>query len=241
MVDRRAYKVSRKDKEGVEYQDRKEEIKTEYVLKSEIMLTARNMFRYLLERMSFDMNKIKDVTFLYYDERVEADVGDYSYGKLRVYSHQKGGKILIGSYTSIAEIYVLMGGNHHMDVSTYPFKVRFLGSKIDDDNKRINTISIGNDCWIGHGVTILDGVSIGDGAIIGANAVVASDVEPYSMVVGNPARVIRKRFSDEEIDTLKNLKYWTLKPRDLITNVDRLYSTDVSEFKRYIGELRQND
>ena len=67
---------------------------------------------------------------------------------------------------------------------------------------------IGNDVWIGQNATILPGVHIGDGAIIGMNSVVGSDIEPYSIVVGNPAKVLRKRFDDELIQLLLRLKWW---------------------------------
>ena len=67
---------------------------------------------------------------------------------------------------------------------------------------------IGNDVWIGQNATILPGVHIGDGAIIGMNSVVGSDVAPYTIVAGNPARIIRKRFDDELIEIMLKLKWW---------------------------------
>ena len=67
---------------------------------------------------------------------------------------------------------------------------------------------IGNDVWIGQNVTFLPGVHVGDGCIIGANAVVASDIPPYSVVVGNPAKVIRRRFDEEMIELLEKLQWW---------------------------------
>ena len=78
---------------------------------------------------------------------------------------------------------------------------------------------IGNDVWIGYGATILNGVSVGDGAIIAAGAVVTKDVEPYSIVGGNPARVIRKRFSDKDIETLLRIKWWEYGP-DILHDID---------------------
>lgn len=67
---------------------------------------------------------------------------------------------------------------------------------------------IGNDVWIGQNAVILPGVNIGDGAIIGANSVVGSDIEPYSIVAGNPAKVIRKRFDEETISLLLEFRWW---------------------------------
>ncbi|MBQ8142793.1 MAG: CatB-related O-acetyltransferase [Bacilli bacterium] len=69
---------------------------------------------------------------------------------------------------------------------------------------------MGNDVWIGQNVTFLPGVHVGDGCIIGANAIVASNIPPYSVVVGNPAKVIRKRFDDEMIQLLEKLQWWNL-------------------------------
>nr|WP_315153011.1 CatB-related O-acetyltransferase [uncultured Flavobacterium sp.] len=70
-----------------------------------------------------------------------------------------------------------------------------------------NTI-IGNDVWIGYNATILPGITIGDGAIIAANTTVSKDVLPYSIVGGNPSKIIKKRFTDEKIETLLELKWW---------------------------------
>ena len=67
---------------------------------------------------------------------------------------------------------------------------------------------IGNDVWIGQNAVILPGVHIGDGAVIGANSVVGSNVAPYTIVIGNPARVLRKRFDEELTDLLLRFKWW---------------------------------
>ena len=102
------------------------------------------------------------------------------------------------------------GGNHPMDgVSTYPFKV-FGQSWVEAP---LNVVSkgdtiIGNDVWIGNSVTIMQGITIGHGAIIGTNALVTKDVAPYTIVGGNPAQVIRKRFDDATIAFLLELAWW---------------------------------
>ncbi len=89
---------------------------------------------------------------------------------------------------------------------------------------------IGNDVWIGYGATILNDVNIGDGAIIAAGAVVSKDVEPYSIVGGNPAKTIRKRFDDATIEKLEELKWWEYGP-------DIMHGIDISDAERSIDEL----
>ena len=121
----------------------------------------------------------------------------------------------IGKYCSVAsEVKTVTGSHPAKDfVSTHP---AFFSTKkqagfhyvTEDLFKEENQIKIGNDVWIGQGVMILSGVTIGDGAIIAAGAVVTKDVKPYSIVGGVPAKEIRKRFSEEEIKFLLELKWW---------------------------------
>ena len=142
-------------------------------------------------------------------------VGEYTYFdgqnfQKRVTHHYDfiGDNLIIGKFCQIGRgvEFIMNGANHQMNsVSTYPFYI-FNGWKQDPTKKedlpyKGDTI-IGNDVWIGQNVTFLPGVHVGDGCIIGANSVVASDIPPYSVVVGNPARIIRKRFDDEMIGLL---------------------------------------
>jgi virginiamycin A acetyltransferase len=83
-------------------------------------------------------------------------------------------------------------------------------------------IIIGNDVWIGYNATIMAGVKIGDGAIIGTNATVVKDVEPYSIVGGNPAQEIKKRFSEETISKLLELKWWNWDIEKITRNIQNL-------------------
>ena len=104
------------------------------------------------------------------------------------------------------------GANHQMNaVSTYPFftmkAFEAAAPKPSDLPLKGDTV-IGNDVWIGQNAVILPGVHVGDGAIIGANAVLGSDVAPYTVVVGNPAKEIRKRFDAEMISLLLHWKWW---------------------------------
>ena len=91
---------------------------------------------------------------------------------------------------------------------------------------------IGNDVWIGDRATILSGVRIGDGAVIGAGSVVTKDVEPYSIVAGNPARPKRTRFDEETIKKLLEIKWWDWPVEKINDNVNVICSDNVSEMLR---------
>ena len=122
----------------------------------------------------------------------------------------------IGRYCCIANNVVTAIGKHPTSqwISIHPafFSTKKQGGfTFVSENKFCETngkISIGNDVWIGTNVTILDGVSIGDGAVVAAGSVVTKNVEPYTIVAGVPAKVIDKRFDDNEIGILKKLKWW---------------------------------
>ena len=123
----------------------------------------------------------------------------------------------IGKFTCIANNVVTSSGIHpaRQWVSVHPAfystSIRQCGFSFVNENlfnDRTSQIKIGNDVWIGSSVTILGGVEIGDGAIIAAGAVVTNDVEPYTIVGGVPAKVIRKRFNDEQIDFLLKNEWW---------------------------------
>ncbi len=126
----------------------------------------------------------------------------------------------IGNFCSIAAGVGIGGGAHKIDaVSTSPvfnkgrnvFKKNF--GQIEFSPYK--TTVIGNDVWIGNRALVLQGVKIGDGAIVGAGSVVTKDVEPYTIVAGNPARVIRKRFDDETVSKLIESKWWDMSDNEL--------------------------
>ena len=96
---------------------------------------------------------------------------------------------------------------------------------------------VGNDVWIGQNVTILPGVHIGDGAIIGANSVVGSNVEPYTIVVGNPVKPIRKRFDNELIDIMEKLKWWDKSIEEINSLISLLTSSDLAKVKEELSKL----
>ena len=123
-------------------------------------------------------------------------------------------KLSIGKFCQIAMgvEFIMNDANHQMSaVSTFPFYTLdgwdMEAPSASDMPFKGNTV-IGNDVWIGQNAVILPGVNIGDGAIIGANSVVGSNIAPYTIVAGNPAKVIRKRFDEELIDLLLRFKWW---------------------------------
>ena len=127
---------------------------------------------------------------------------------------RNGDKLIIGKFCQIAAgvEFVMNGANHQMNaVSTFPFYTLegwdMKPPKPSDLPLKGDTV-VGNDVWIGQDAVILPGVHIGDGAIIGANCVVGRNVAPYTIVIGNPARDLRKRFDDELIDLLLQFKWW---------------------------------
>lgn len=132
-------------------------------------------------------------------------------------------RLIIGRFCAIASgVRFLMPGANHADVgpSTFPFGI--FGPPWDTTMdivmsapSRGDTI-VGHDVWLGYSALVLPGVTIGDGAVIAAASVVARDVPPYAMVAGNPARVIRSRFSDEDIERLLRAAWWNW-PIELVT------------------------
>lgn len=133
-------------------------------------------------------------------------------------------RLIIGRFCQIAAgvEFVMNDANHQMNaVSTFPFYTMegwSMAPPAAEDMPFKGDTVIGNDVWIGQNAVILPGVHIGDGAIIGASSVVGRDVEPYSIVAGNPAKLIRKRFDDELIELMLAWKWWD-KP---IAEIDRL-------------------
>ncbi len=154
-------------------------------------------------------------------------------------------RLSIGKFCSIAcgARFLFNSANHALSsLSTYPFPIFFeeWGLPVDDvsrawDNK--GDIVVGSDVWIGYEAVILAGVTIGDGAIIGARAVVAGDVPPYTIVGGVPARPIRKRFSDDVIEALLELRWWDWRPERIAANLDAIQSGDIRRLT-YCSRIR---
>ena len=171
-------------------------------------------------------------------------VGDYTYyddfedvrnfeSNVKYHFDFIGDKLIIGKFCMIASgtTFIMNGGNHRSDsISAYPFAIFGNGWEQAMDGREYpvkgDTI-IGNDVWIGHNATIMPGITIGDGAIIAANATVTKDVEPYTIVGGNPATVIRNRFPDKTIEQLLELQWWNWDPEKITRHLPNLTGTSI--------------
>ena len=154
-----------------------------------------------------------------------------------------GDKLRIGKFCQIAAgvEFVMNGANHQMNaVSTFPFYT-LEGWEMDPPAKEDLPLKgdtvIGNDVWIGQNAVILPGVRIGDGAIIGANSVVGSDVAPYTIVVGNPAKALRKRFDDELIELLLQFKWWDRRVEEINTLIPILTGSDLETVRQKLKKM----
>lgn len=150
-------------------------------------------------------------------------------------------RLIIGKFCSIAcgAKFIFNAANHKLNaLTTYPFPIFFEEWGLSYDVKDIATawdnkgdIVIGNDVWIGYEAIIMSGVTIGDGAIIGTRAVVTKDVPPYTIVGGVPAKVIRRRFDDDTVKRLQNLRWWDWEEEKIHLNIGALMSGKLDEIK----------
>lgn len=149
----------------------------------------------------------------------------------------------IGDYCSIASGLEILSGTHPcikypQVVSTYPFHEKW-GADYPE-SKMGGQVTIGNDVWIAKDVKILEGVTIGNGVIIGSNSVVTKDVPDYCFVAGNPAVIKRQRFSDEQIKSLLDIKWWKWSDYEVAESLK--YMKDINEFiKQYENSSTDNN
>ena len=147
-------------------------------------------------------------------------------------------KLIIGKFCAIATgVQFIMGGAHHKTdgFSSYPFPLFRRGWEAAYDMSEFpvkgNTV-VGNDVWIGYGALIMTGVTIGDGAIIASRSLVTKDVEPYTVVGGNPARPIRKRFDDATIAALLEIRWWEWPAEKITQNLSAITGNDIEALKK---------
>lgn len=174
-------------------------------------------------------------------------VGDYTYyddfenpenflKNVKYHFDFTGDQLIIGKFCMIASgvEFIMNGANHLTEaISAYPFAIFGKGWENAMDGKSYptkgNTV-IGNDVWMGYKATIMPGIKIGDGAIIGSGAVVTKDVEPYSIVGGNPAKSVRKRFDEDKIKALLEMRWWDWDIEKITANAANLTSNHLDKF-----------
>ena len=149
-----------------------------------------------------------------------------------------GDKLRLGKFCALARgvRFIMNGANHQMNgVSTYPFYIfgnewESVMPKADDIPYKGDTV-VGNDVWIGYDAIIMPGVKISDGAIIAASSVVGSDVPPYSIVGGNPAKLIRMRFADSIVQELLEIRWWDWSVEKITRNLTLIVGADIDALK----------
>ncbi|MBW4418687.1 MAG: Vat family streptogramin A O-acetyltransferase [Myxacorys californica WJT36-NPBG1] len=152
-----------------------------------------------------------------------------------------GDKLIIGKFCALATgvTFIMNGANHKMSgFSTYPFQIFGNGwervmPQLSELPFKGNT-EIGNDVWIGYQAVIMPGVSIGDGAIVAAKSVVTKSVPPYTIVGGNPACPLRKRFSDETIAVLLETAWWNWDIEKITRNLEKIVSADIEALRQCV-------
>lgn len=173
--------------------------------------------------------------YTYYDDPVDSE--DFERNVLYHYPFA-GDKLIIGRFCALATgvRFIMNGANHKIDgCSTYPFSIfrngwEHVEPSPEDLPYKGDTV-VGNDVWIGYRSLIMPGVHIGDGAIVAAGSVVVSDVDPYTIVGGNPARPIRRRFAQAVIDELLEIAWWDWSAEVVTANLEAIVSGDVEALR----------
>lgn len=178
-------------------------------------------------------------------------VGDYTYyddfenvhnfeRNVRYHFDFSTDRLIIGKFCMIASgvEFIMNGANHLTDaISTYPFAIfgeAWTDAMAGKEYPQKGDITIGNDVWIGYQATLMAGIKVGDGAIIATKSVVTRDVPPYTIVGGNPAQVIRKRFSEEQTALLMRLQWWDWEVEKITQHIQKLTSADIEGLAQLI-------
>ena len=145
-----------------------------------------------------------------------------------------GDRLIIGNYCALARgvKFIMNGANHKLDgFSTYPFYIFKNGwekaTPLPEELPHKGDTIVGNDVWIGYDALVLPGVKIGDGAIVASRSVVSTDVAPYTIVGGNPTKVIRQRFPDTTIEALLDISWWHWEAEKVARNLEAIVSADI--------------
>lgn len=174
--------------------------------------------------------------YTYYDDPVDSE----NFERNVLYHFPfVGDKLVIGRYCAIAAgtRFIMNGANHRMSgFSTYPFDIFGGGwervTPTPGELPAKGDTIVGNDVWIGYQSLVMPGVHIGDGAIIAAHSVVTSNVEPYSIVGGNPARPLRARFAPEIVEALLEIAWWEWDAGRVTANLEAIVGGDIGALRR---------
>lgn len=150
-----------------------------------------------------------------------------------------GDRLIIGKFCAIARgvKFIMNGANHEMNgISTFPFFIFGNGWEVErpaaDELPYKGDTIIGNDVWIGYDVLIMPGVTIGDGAIIAARSVVTTNVLPYTIVGGNPAQIVRRRFDEDSVRRLQSIAWWNRSALWISKHLNQIRAGDIETLER---------
>jgi acetyltransferase-like isoleucine patch superfamily enzyme len=177
-----------------------------------------------------DLKEYKDLRAQY--PQYTIGVGSYA-DSLDVHTWGDDAKLVIGRYCSFAsDVQIFLGGEHRTDwVTTYPFSVKWpAGAGLRGHPRTKGDVIIGSDVWIALEAIITSGVEIGHGAVVGARSVVTRNVPPYAIVAGNPARLIRYRFTDATVIRLLKTRWWDRDESWIEAMLPLLCSNEIDKF-----------
>ena len=173
----------------------------------------------------------------------EYEVGRGTYGEPDIHHWGESSTLKVGKFCSISgNVKIILGGNHRLDwMTTYPFPVFWKCARsFTNQSQSKGDVLIGNDVWIGMGAVILSGVTIGNGAVVGANAVVSKDIPPYSIVVGNPATIVKKRFPDEKVLKLEKLQWWNWEDSKIKAAMPYLLNKEIDKLEEFAKKYNKD-
>jgi lipopolysaccharide transport system ATP-binding protein len=211
------------------------------------MFKSENMIKFFIDNKTLQRIPLYNIFSNFINIRYSrkllnnvVELGDYSINRGTIIAASEKHKVQIGKFCSIANgVSIILSSAHRADwISTYPFvhlESSFIQVHLKDNIKRNNlsskgNIIIGNDVWIGQNAIIMSGINIGDGAVIGAGSVVTKNVENYEVVAGNPAKHIKYRFKESEVNALKKIKWWNWPIDKIMDNRSMIESSDIKKF-----------
>jgi acetyltransferase-like isoleucine patch superfamily enzyme len=190
---------------------------------------VERIFLFFLKKNQMDSELLRE----YYKRSKGIIIGKFSYG---CFTNDIPAGTIIGNYCSFAAGVKIFNGNHGIEwATTHPFLYNVALGMVETETIIRHQLQVGHDVWIGADSIILPSVKkIGNGAVVGAGSVVTKDIEPYSIVAGNPAKHIRYRFEQKYIDVLESIQIYNFSKQEFISNIKRMYNkSDFHEINNY--------